>query len=193
MADQGIEFDAMMYFEKKNAYGKGRSIPPIVGECLETHYKKLGVFHIKSFKWGVEHSAASLADAGAQVKIVAITKDIDQATPQLYFACCTGAVFNTAHIFFRKTGGEKQIFKFIRFKFGLVQVTKWELAELVETVEIRFNSCKVKYQKQTAKGGKAEAPTIRAYNFADLDKPSAPQLDGDDEDDAIDMQALFGE
>src|SRR6478752_3615476 len=116
---------------------KKKSVGAVKGETLDSRFQKHGASKIWSFAWASKHGDAAppdeisttidldgdsvvnsppprvkpispnRRDSRVSVGAFTVTKDIDVATPTLFKAHAHCAVFDSAHVYFRKMAGGK--------------------------------------------------------------------------------------
>jgi type VI protein secretion system component Hcp len=184
-------------------------IGKIKGETLDKRFETHGAFKIWSFNWSSAHDTTSIADpeaetsedndnptkknrrrkhqgmsgkrkdAAVSVGAFEVTKDVDLATPSLFYAHARCAVFSGCHVYFRKTGGGK-LFTFFHAAFSDVIIEKWSCnidSSTKETIVVNFDWCQLNYFPQSSKGAiKKDTANIKQICVSDPDSDKVPRV-----------------
>lgn len=178
MSDASI--DGYMFFVGEGRYRtknkKYKSVGEIKGETLDQRFHAKHAFQIWYFKWASSHSNNSdnRLDPKVSVGAFEIRKELDIATPTLFLAHATCAVFPGAHVYFRKSGGQK-MFTFFHAVFSDCIIEKWDCnldSGTEEKLTVNFNWCEVNYYPQVADGTRKKGDPANMKQFCTSDPES---------------------
>lgn len=155
-----MAFDAFMVFEGSGAAGN-----KIEGETTDKVFGSKKALEILSFSWGCSNpstigSAAAGGGAGkVSISSFNIMKKTDNASPNLFKACCQGDHFDKATVTLRKAGGDQKPYLVYEFEEVYVDSVQWSGSSggddtPAESVSFSFGKVTTTYTPQTAKGGK---------------------------------------
>jgi type VI protein secretion system component Hcp len=195
--------------EGKYGLKQSKSVGSVKGETLDSRFQKHGASKIWSFAWTSKHGDAAPPDEisttvesddysvlnkpPAQLKPISpnrkdsrvsvgaftVTKDIDVATPTLFKAHAHCAVFESAHVYFRKTAGAKAM-TFFRLSFSDVIIETWSCdisGDCKETITINFDWCQVTYFPQSMEGvSKKTVANVKEFCTSNPDNDRAPEF-----------------
>ncbi len=155
-----MAFDTFMYFT-------GGS-PAIKGETKDSTYSAKDAFEIYSFSWGASNpvtiGSATTGVGSGKVSISSfnVMKKTDNASPQLFQACCSGTHYPQATVVLRKAGGKQVVYLEYDFKEVFVESVQWSGSSggddtPTESVSFAFGHVDVKYTPQKADGTQGTA------------------------------------
>lgn len=155
-----MAFDAFCYSKQ--------SVNEMKGETQDEEYKKLKAFEILSFELGAENviNIGSVTGGGGAGKAIfkefTVTKKTDTASPQLFFALCTGQHLIDTFVDLRRSGSGTAVKKsglvFMKFEMRLVMVQdiSWSGSDgddvCEETVIFQFGAIAISYTPQDKEG-----------------------------------------
>ena len=164
-----MAFDGFLIINKnKNAC----SDADIRGESHDATFK--GSMDIQAFKFDVENDP-SVAKGGGVLGLVkvgdfSIVKKVDQATPVLYQACCSGEHFGEAWVRVRKAGGATALV-YLVYNFEDVFIKAVRTGGMsgdeipLEEVTFGFAQFTIDYSKQAAAGSVAPGKFHGGWNI----------------------------
>jgi type VI secretion system secreted protein Hcp len=156
-------FDAFLVFT-------GSNLP--TGETTDTAFASN--IAIKSFDFGVSNNSSVSSDKPGSgsgkpsLSNLNFTKFIDNASPDLFQACCTGNHFPTAQLNIRKSGGGQGVYMTI--DLTEVYVSSYscngsEGSEIpFESGSLTFQKIRFTYKPQATTGTEA-TPNIKGYDL----------------------------
>jgi len=150
---------------------KGGSAP--TGESTDSSYSKW--IELDSFSFGASNpsdigSARPGSGTGkVQISSFAVTKKTDNASPDLFLACCQGNHFDTATVLMRKAGGGQNVYLQFDFKEVYLDSIQWNGATGTEdrpseAVTLSFSQVKITYTPQTTSGAKG-TPNVKGWDL----------------------------
>jgi type VI secretion system Hcp family effector len=162
---QGGTADAFLKLDKPPAGG----FPNSFGESVVRGHE--GEIALSSFNFSIENlitigSASGGAGAGkAKFGTFHFTKFFDSATPWLLKAAASGVHFPTATVTFRKRGAQGAAADFLKIRFKLAFVSKWEQGgkaepPLLENVDFAVGAFAVEYRQQDPDGTLGDPKTF---------------------------------
>lgn len=176
--------DGYMYFAGEGRHRlkdrKYKSIGEIKGETSDDKFRGRGAFQIDSFKIESVHDKLGddRLDPRVSVGAFTVTKEVDIATPSLFYAHATCSVFPGVHIYYRKAAGPKAM-TFYHAIFSDVIIEKWEIdleSTNKETLTCNFNWIELNYYPQTLDGArrKDSVANMKQYCTSDPDSQDTP-------------------
>lgn len=167
-----MALNAYLKFYNKVTGGAASGLILPVGETPETDVTHKNMIQVKEFSFGVENkatigSATSGAGGGKAVfNEFVIKKKVDSASPQLFGALATGAHYDGAVLYLRKSSASVD---YLMYYFGLVFITAIDWSATTaddapeEVVKLGYGSLRISYAQQTTSGGLAR-PAIMTWN-----------------------------
>ena len=144
----------------------------ITGESHDATFK--GAIDLQAFKFDVENNPSAAKGGGAiglvKVGDFSIVKKVDQATPVLYQACCSGEHFGEAWVRVRKAGGPAQLV-YLVYNFEDVFIKAVRTGGMsgddipLEEVTFGFAQFTIDYYKQAVAGGVAPGKVHGGWNI----------------------------
>ena len=119
---------------------------------------------------GTSHLGKGGGAGKVNVQDISFTHYVDNASPNLVLACCTGEHFDAATITLRKAG--KTPLDYLKIKLKNVMVTSVSTGgsggedRLTENVTLNFSHFSLMYQPQDEKGAKKGGPVEVQYDIA---------------------------
>ena len=141
-------------------------IPEIEGESTSiNHSGHIDVFH---WAWGVSqhgslHRGGNQGASQADVSDVSVTKFLDKATPNLYYACVQGKCFPYFEIFNQKAGGDALAYYVLKFEKCIITSVSGDYRDddpVLESISFSFEKFKITYNTQLPDG--SLGPAIEA-------------------------------
>lgn len=135
---------------------------------------------IYSFSFGASNPVtigSGSAGAGAgkvSLSSFNVMKKSDEASPQLFQACCNGQHFDKASITLRKAGGEQNDFLLYEFGTVFIESIQWSGSSggddtPTESIALAFASVNITYTPQDAKGVKG-TPVVASWDLQKVTK-----------------------
>jgi len=209
MPESNVDAYLYFVGEGKYGPQKRKSVGKVIGETLDNRFQKYGASKIWTFAWASKHGDAAPPDEippmfdpdsdsvlnkpPPQVKPISpnrldsrvsvgaftVTKDIDVATPTLFKAHAHCAVFDGAHVYFRKVAGGKAM-TFLRLSFSDVIIETWSCdvsGDCKETITVNFDWCQVTYFPQSVEGhSKKNIANLKQFCTSNPDNEVAPEV-----------------
>ncbi len=163
----------------------GDGAPELIGETQDQQMKAMSPAPFEISDWGLSVSlpvsiGSSKAGGGtgkAKFEPFRVTKNIDSASPNLFYTCCVGGHYKELNLFVRRAGGTPsqsgQTYLQIGFKLVMVSNIQWSNGEVpTETISFDYGALQFKYTAQKQTGGLGEAATTQwsqVTNSADYD------------------------
>ena len=145
----------------------------IDGESADDAHKN--EVDVLAWSWGVSQSGSFHESSGggagkANFQDVSFTKWVDKASPNLMMYCATGKHIPKATLVCRKAGGEALEYMKIEMTKALVTSVSTGGSggedRLTENITLNFAEVDVKYQPQSATGGKEGGEITFGYNIS---------------------------
>ena len=134
-------------------------IDGIDGESQDDVHKN--EIHVSSFSFGVTNTGTGGSNLGSgggrsNVQDMHFTKVVDQASPNLFYACATGKHFDTATVTVRRAGENPQeylIYKMTEVYISSISTSGHEGGGIAqESVSLNFSKVELNYTPQNADG-----------------------------------------
>ncbi len=151
-----MAFDAFMYVEGGKVSAQG--------ETTDDEFSAKKAWEIFSFSCGASNpttvgsGSTGLAAGKVSISSFNIMKKLDNSSPSLFHACCSGSFWNSATVILRKAGGDKQM-HFLQYDFKNVYVEsiQWSGSSggddtPTESVSFSFAAMQVTYWPQNKDG-----------------------------------------
>jgi len=151
---------------------KGDGAP--AGESTDKEHPQW--IELESFTFGASNpsdiSSGRPGSGSGKVSISSfgVTKKTDNASPDLFLACCKGAHFDTATIVARKAGGGQNVYLQYDFTEVYVDAFHWDASAQKddrpgESASFSFATVKVTYTPQSASKGGKGTPNVKGWDL----------------------------